>query len=156
MFESYDAFQSAHPGGFYLSQFEKLTAGGQLPRLQALAGLLRALGVPISGVAPTESTNDNEKMQEPQQTVTAGLLDKHTPQELQELLMGYEPSRLACAFEAAKHPAIFRPKDQAGIDAAFVYGGSANEGLVCEVWRVVGGRAARHGYAPYGGMVCPS
>jgi hypothetical protein len=156
MFDSYDAFQTAHPGGFYLSQFENITATGQLERLQALAGILRALGVPSSGATVTPNpTGDNKKMQEPHISVTAGL-DKHTTQELQELLMGYEPDRVACAFEAAKHPAIFRPKDQAGIDAAFVYGGSLNEGLVCEVWRVVGGRAAQHGYATYGGIVCDS
>jgi hypothetical protein len=160
MFDSYDAFQAAHPGGFYLSQFENITAAGQLERLQALAGILRALGIPSSGVtvasnSAADSTNKNKENHVPHNSDMTGL-DKHTPQELQKLLMGYELDRLACAFEAAKHPAIFRPKDQAGIDAAFVYGGSLNEGLVCEVWRVVGGRAAQHRYAPYGGIVCPS
>jgi hypothetical protein len=157
MFESYDAFQAAHPEGFYLAHFEDLTAAEQLTRLQALASMLCALGAPKLGVSSTvdPSTNDNKDVREVQASVTAGL-DKHTPEELHELLLGYEPTRLACAFEAAKHPAIFRPKDEAGIDAAFVYGGSGGEELVCEVWRVVGGRAAQHGYVPYGGIVCPS
>jgi hypothetical protein len=65
---------------------------------------------------------------------------------------GYNEGRLQCAFQLARHPLIYRPKDAAGIDAEYVYGGDVQ--LVCDVWNVVGARAAAHGYSVYGGVQC--
>jgi hypothetical protein len=147
MFDSYDAFQAAHPGGFYLARYEELTAGQKETRLQALAGIVHALGVPRSdettAVGDSPTTHGTEE-------------DDDTAEVLPSVHLGYDSQRLACAFEAAKHPAIFRPSDPAGIDREFVYGAGGVEGLVCDVWQVVGGRAAQNGYGPYGGTVCSS
>jgi hypothetical protein len=65
---------------------------------------------------------------------------------------GYDAGRLQCAFHLARHPLIYRPKDPAGINAEYVYGGDVQ--LVCDVWGVVGARAAAHGYSVYGGVQC--
>ncbi|WIA38282.1 hypothetical protein OEZ86_001622 [Tetradesmus obliquus] len=151
MFDSYDAFKAAHPGGFYLARYEQLTAGPQKTRLQALAGILQALGVPQP--AETTATGESESESLPLQDTQQG---GNNEEKLHSRLLGYHPQQLACAFEAAKHPAIFRPSDPAGINQEFVYAADGAEALVCDVWRVVGGRAAQHGYGPYNGTVCAS
>lgn len=154
MFNSYDAFHAAHPGGFYLAHYEDLTAAQESRRLQALAGILNALGVPPSGAANadgTTATSDKILLE----TANADTGDVASD-ELHSSLLGYDSQKLACAFEAAKHPSIYRPSDPAGIDVEFAYSAAAVEGLVCDVWRMVGSRAAQHGYGPYGGTVCSS
>lgn len=151
MFDSYDAFKAAHPGGFYFARYEELTAGPQETRLQALAGILQALGVPQP--AETTATGESESESLPLQDTQQG---GNNEEKLHSRLLGYHPQQLACAFEAAKHPAIFRPSDPAGINQEFVYAADGAEALVCDVWRVVGGRAAQHGYGPYNGTVCAS
>jgi hypothetical protein len=154
MFDSYDAFQAAHPGGFYLAQYEDLTAAQESRRLWALAGMLNALGVPRSRASNADgatATSDKTFFE----TAHADTGDAESD-ELHSVVLGYDLQKLACAFEAAKHPSIFRPSDPAGIDVGFAYSAEGVEGLVCDVWRVVGGRAAQHGYGPYGGTVCSS
>ncbi|KAF8056121.1 hypothetical protein HT031_006472 [Scenedesmus sp. PABB004] len=112
MFDDYDAFAAAHPGGLHLATFEALTGPDASA---ALAGLVAALGAPPAGA-----------------------------------------ERLRCAFEMARHPAVYRPKHPASVDASFAYGSGdgSSSGLVCEIWRVVGQRAAQHGYEPWGGAEC--
>jgi hypothetical protein len=61
---------------------------------------------------------------------------------------------LGCAFQLARHPLIYRPKDPQGVDAQYVYGGDEGRQLVCDVWAVVGARAAAHGYAAFAGAQC--
>jgi hypothetical protein len=67
-------------------------------------------------------------------------------------LMGYDKERLQCAFQLARHPSILRPKDPEGIDMGYVY--SSDNKLVCDMWAVVGPRAAAYGYSSFGGMQC--
>ncbi|KAF6263011.1 hypothetical protein COO60DRAFT_532010 [Scenedesmus sp. NREL 46B-D3] len=152
MFDSYDKLQAVHAEGFQLARFEHLTAPEQLARLQALAGILAALGVPRLAILAADEANDADELLGIREEVGG----KHTREDLHSLLLGYEPMRLTCAFAAAKHPAIFRPTAPDAIDAQFVYAAGAVAGLVCDVWRVVGGRAAQHGYALFGAAVCPS
>jgi hypothetical protein len=61
---------------------------------------------------------------------------------------------LGCAFQLARHPLIYRPKDPQGVDAQYVYGGDEGRQLVCDVWAVVGVRAAAHGYDVFAGGQC--
>lgn len=67
-------------------------------------------------------------------------------------MMGYDKERLQCAFQLARHPSILRPKDPEGIDMGYVY--SLDSKLVCDIWAVVGLRAAAHGYSRFGGVKC--
>ena len=65
-----------------------------------------------------------------------------------------DDAALRCAFASARHPGVLRPKAAGAIDAAFVY--AADPPLACDVWAVVGARAAALGYAPPGGARCNS
>lgn len=67
-------------------------------------------------------------------------------------LMGFDKERLQCAFQLARHPSILRPKDSEGIDMGYVY--SSDHKLVCDIWAVVGPRAAAYGYSRFGGVQC--
>lgn len=172
MFESYDAFAAAHPQGFYLTTFEALTAPSS--RMQALVDMMHALGVPPHTPhttqvteAPFDAASSVCAAAEGQERRGCGAADSRAAATTSSSLAaaaaaaapvpdmrGYDADRLACAFQLARHPSIYRPKDPAGIDAAFVWG--SNSQLVCDVWKVVGARAAAHGYtSPYGGAHCP-
>lgn len=136
MFDSYDAFEAAHPAGWYLTTFEALT--GAATKEAALAELLHVLGVP-----PANGTDAGDPLREQQPgSCSAAPADAR--------LRGYDPQRIGCAFEMAAHPAIYRPKDPAGVDMVFAW----EPRLVCDVWARVGRRAAAHGYAPFGGAAC--
>jgi hypothetical protein len=174
MFESYDAFAAAHPRGFYLTTFENLTS--PQTRMPALAELLTALGVPqdaprsstdTAACAATDAASADslaacsltDTLTGEQGPGTAGEQQQEDKgdgeQGLDELksgaanghtrgLMGYDQERLQCAFQLARHPSILRPKDPEGIDMGNVY--SSDHKLVCDIWAVVGPRAAAHGY----------
>lgn len=161
MFESYDAFAAAHPHGFYLTTFEALT--GPASKHQALVGLLHALGVPSDTTTSEACTADGPVMQA---TTASNSADASRHQSQQDILNpptqacsaegpflgGYDQTRLDCAFQLARHPSIYRPKDPQGVDAAFVYG--ADKQLVCDVWAVVRAWAVGYGYRPYGQAQC--
>lgn len=154
MFKSYDEFQAAYPGGFYLTTFESITTDHT--KMQALAGILAALGVPPPyhqdssphDSSEVEATCQDEQCQQP------GKLG-NGPSAANDLqgLHGYDPDTLECAFAMAKHPQIYRTKDPTGIDDAYVY--ASDKRFVCDVWHILGVRARQHGYSPYGAVDCP-
>lgn len=145
MFDSYDAFEAAHPGGLLLTTFENLTDPST--RTQALVDLLQFLGVPSAPPQPLQQ--DGTCLSD---AATAGATCAAAAATGPRVVGGYDQQRLECAFQLARHPLIYRPKYPQGIDDRHVYGADAQ--LVCDIWGVVGRRAAGHGYAPFAGTDC--
>lgn len=180
MFDSYDAFASAHPGGLYMTSFERLTH--PVTRTEALMELLAALGVPphaqevvtdpdkAAGSVAVCTSPEQDAQEEASSPDTASRVctpnDKAADQQGQSLGRRYDPDRIACAFEMAAHPDIYRPKHPDGISGDDAYLGIGVDNvsvddigsgdLVCELWRIVGARASAHGYVPYGNRACDS
>lgn len=176
MFDSYEAFAAAHPQGFYLTTFENLTSPST--RTPALVDMLQFLGVPLDAVQPLQDTCTADSARcvgaaaADAAQDTAQAADKFHPTAatdscsascLDGRAMGGAPGglqscnegRLKCAFQLARHPSIHRPKDVQGIDAQYAYGGANGDStLVCDVWAVVGAKAAAHGYVPFANTQC--
>lgn len=143
MFESYAAFENANPRGLHWAAFEALTADtGGARGQQALADMLAFLQLPgpLPWAAPQAAQGEAEG-------AGAGAQEQQPP-----ALEAWPAQRLRCAFAAARHPSIYRPKGADAVDAAHAYG--SDRQLVCDIWQRVGSHARARGYAPFGGADC--
>lgn len=62
---------------------------------------------------------------------------------------------LACAFRLAESPHIHRDRQaERGSEVASIGDAYANRTLVCQMWALFRRRAAKSGYAPFGGVQC--
>ena len=60
----------------------------------------------------------------------------------------------ACAFALADHPHTHRNRRAESALVTSVQEAYGNASLVCQMWQVFRRKAAKAGYAPYGGVKC--